>query len=1154
MWLLGTIGVACGPLAPEPEITSVTPERGWRGEPTAVVIAGENLLPSITLGAETEVGGVWEAWLDSPTGALSLEGTTLVDYSHVSALVPAGLESGEYPLVVRTPSGREARLEGGYRVAETMADRLEVSLTDAAYDLGEYATLTVQVLDPSGEVLPADLRVSVQATSRLEAGGVEFAADQLIDQVPLKEGVGILGSLDPDGTTRVLVRSTIADDITFVVTAVDDDGLDPGEVLVSWNTGELAAIEVTFPFSPFRITAGEPFAVHLALLDEFGNGLPDTAARISISDATECSGFRSVEDVIGEATIELTLDRACTDRLLIFNSNVEVESEPFEVLAAEMAGYALVAAPDSDIEAGSQPVIVAVDAIDEFGNTVPDFAGEVQLSDSLGGLDINRTTCSSLESGMGLCTIYLLRAGTDQIHVRDEELRRGSSNAVEVIAVEPAVVSISLAGLETVAGNELGAVVALMDIWNNLVTFDPAGADPVNFSDDSGSADCRWAGAVADGRQSFDCTFTRAWTGSSVTATLPSLGLSGSSPEPLTIHNAELASVSLVAPTSIVAGRPFTLSLAGFDEFDNPYVRQTDPTLTLEDTSGTLSTGSATLDAAGQASVSESITTAGTGRIQASQAGTVLGVSGVLEVSATTMAGFSVDAPSWAAVGDSASIAVTAVDAYGNEVSSYSGSPVVSVTSDACDPAVTSAGTSIEINCSAVRLNAQVSATDGAYSGVSAVMDVVDFDCASPPVVSLLVDGESQPVLCLASGEAAALVDASASAAGGAALAVYAFEDDDGARDRGTTGLASFAWSTAGSRAVEALVADVDGCAATDSTWVWVGNDDGEPAGPVVVSASASSVASGASVTVTLAARDCTGDVAAGQSLLVRANLGEVGGASTGAGLALTLDSVGEATANWTFSAGYAAVATFFSGSPSAGAYGEAQVAVTQDSARPHVLEVEPSGAHTGEVSVVVVRFDEAMLASTLTAATLTGPTGTIATSVFADGATLTLTPVSGLDASSGTFTVSLPSTLRDSAGNRLDGAWSGAEGSFTTTFGAVATTLPSTSGCAIDLAIFHPDGDDSGGEEADFVSLTPVSSAAPAWWRLVVEDSTGESVRDTRFSGGTGTVTWDGLADDGRVVAGGDFLVTLSAIDDAGNAADVCTDSITVEHLLELQ
>lgn len=1153
MWLLVTIGVACGPLAPEPDLTSVTPERGWRGEVTPVVIAGENLLPSITLGAGTEVGGVWEAWLESPDGALSLEGTTLLDYRHLSAQVPAGLLSGEYPLVVRTPSGREARLEGGYRVAETMADRLEVSLTDAAYDLGEYATLTVQVLDPSGEVLPADLRVSVQATSRLAAVGVEFAPDQLIDQAPLEEGVGILGSLDPDGTTRVLVRSTSADDVTFVVTAIDDDGLDPGEVLVSWNTGELAAIEVTFPFSPFRITAGEPFAVHLALLDEFGNGLPDTAARISISDATECSGFRSVEDVIGEATLEITLDRACPDRLLIFNSNVEVESEPFEVLAAEMVGYALVAAPDSDIEAGSQPVIVAVDAIDEFGNTVPDFAGDVELSDSLGGLDINRTTCSSLESGMGLCTTYLLRAGTDEIHARDSALRRGRSNAVQVIAAEPASVSVSLASLETVAGNELGAVVALTDLWNNLVTFDPGGADPVDFTDDSGSADCRWAGAVDDGRQSFDCTFTRAWTGSEVTATLPSVSVAGSSPEPLTIHNAEMASVTLVAPAAVVAGRPFTLSLAGFDEFDNPYVRQTDPTLTLDDTSGTLSALSATLDAAGQASVSQSITAAGTGRIRAAQLGTVLGLSGVVEVSATTMAGFNVDAPSWVAVGDSASVVVTAVDAYGNEVSSYTGTPVVSVTSDACSSASTSAGTSVEIACSAVRLNAQVSATDSVYSGVSAVMDVVDFDCASPPVVDLVVDGETQPVLCLAAGEAAALVDASASASGGAALAVYAFEDDDGARERGSTGLASFGWSTAGARVVEALVADVDGCAATESTWVWVANDDGEPAGPVTVSASSSSVPSGGSVTVNVVARDCTGDVAAGQSLLIRANLGEVAGTSTGAGLAVTLDSVGEGSVNWTFPAGYAAVATFFSGSPSAGAYGEVLVAVTQDSARPHVLLVEPSGFTSGEVSEVVVRFDEAMLTSTLTGATLTGPTGTIATSVSTEGATVTLTPVTGVDASSGTFTLSLPSTLRDAAGNRLDGAWSGAEGSFTSTFGAVATTLPTTSGCAIDLASFRPDGDDGAGEEADFVSFIPVSSASPSWWRLVVEDSVGEAVRDTRVAGSASTVTWDGLADDGRVVAGGDFLVTLSAIDAAGNAADVCTDSISIEHRLEL-
>ncbi|GDX81261.1 hypothetical protein LBMAG42_30720 [Deltaproteobacteria bacterium] len=1157
MFLAVAIVVGCGPLAPAPELAAVEPARGWQGESTAVVIEGDHLLPAVTLGTETPVGGEWEVWLESAGGELYLEGTELLDYRHLAAQVPAGLEAGEYPLWVRTPTGQEARLDSGFRVAATKADRLEVTITDAAYDLGEYATLTVRVLDPNGDVLAAELEVEVEATSPIDAAGVEFAADQLLGQAPLAAGVGIQGALDPDGTTKLLVRSTAADDVTFAVRAVDDDGLTAGEVLVSWNTGELANIEVTFPFSPFRVRAGEPFPVHLVLLDQYGNALPDSAARVSISDATECSSFRTVEDLVGEADVELTLSAACTDRLLIFNSNVEVESEPFEIVAAEMSGYQVTVAPFTDVSAGIQPVIVAVDAVDEFGNVVPDFAGAVDLSDTLGGLDAERTTCTDLTDGQGLCTTYLLRAGSDVLQVTDELLRVGISNPVEVVPDEPAGVVVSLAVRETIAGNEAGAVVALTDNWGNFVDFDPGGADPVEFTDSSESVSCAWSGAVGDGRQGFLCTFTRAWVGSEVHAALPRLALQGTAPDTITIFNAELAEVALTTPATAVAGRPFTLSLAGFDEFGNAYERQTNPDLALEDSTGTLTLGTVTLDAAGEASLSEALTVAGPARLWASQFGVVLGVSAVIDVSAAEMNGFAVEAPAWVGVGEVAEVAITAVDSYGNTVATYGGGPTVSVTGEACGgesvSALAGGEVTVDLDCTSVQLDARVAVADGTYAGTSSVLDIVDFDCASPPTPHLEVDGEVAPVLCLASGEASAVVDSSGSAAGGAALTVFAFEDNEGTRDRGTSGTSDYTWVGAGPRQVDALVVDAQGCADTETTWVWIGEDDGEPTGPVTVTPSASTVASGGSVSVEVTARDCTGDVAAGQELFVRANLGTVAGSSTGEGLTVTLDSVGEGSTVWSFPGGYAAVATFYAGSSSSGAYGTGLVAVTQDSARPHVTAVDPFGTTVGTISAITVEFDEGILESTVSAIQLTGPSGAIAVTAVLNDDTVTLTPTTPVDASSGAFTLTIPSSVRDSAGNRLDGDWSGAATGFVSTFGAVADTLPTMGGCAIDLDAFHPDGDDGSAAEADLVTFTPVASASPTWWRLTVVDPAGETVRTTRISGALGSLTWEGVGDDGRVVEGGTYAVTVAAIDANENVTTACTDSITVEHRLEL-
>ncbi|MSQ03259.1 MAG: hypothetical protein EXR71_15435 [Myxococcales bacterium] len=1150
---------ACAPTAPPPELFSVEPARGWNGEVTAVVLAGDHLLPSVSLGDVDPVDAGFEVWLEAPSGDIRLEGAELLDYDHLLAQVPAGIAAGSYPVVVRTPAGTEARLDEGFFVATTRADHLVLRPTaGVAYDLGEYASIELQIVDPNDDVVAMDLDVEISATSADGAEGVEFAADQLVGQTRGESGVGISGRLDADGSTTILVRSTRAADVSFTATALSEQGIDAAAPLVlSWQTGGLANVIVSLPFTPFRARAGTPFQVHLALEDEFGNPLPDTYSRVSISDA--CGSFRTVVDVIGQVDAEVTLDVACdVDRLTVFNASVEVVSDDFVVLPGEMAGYHVIATPDTLVEAGVQPVLVLVAAVDTFGNRVDDFDGAITLTDQLAGIDGSRTNCPALTGGATLCATYLNRAGLDVFRVVDPELRSASSNSVVVVASVPVTLSLSLGSAEVIAGNEVGASLGVADAWGNAVEIEPGGNDPVTMTDDSGSVECDWTGPIADGRHGFLCRFTTAYEESVVQAELPRLGLLGLAPDPVTIRNAELSVVTFSVPSTVVAGVAFALSAAGFDEYGNPYLRQTDPVVDVSDSSGTLSATSLSLDSNGEVLTTASLTAAGTGaRIRASRSGTTVGLSLPITVTAGAMADFAVDAPPWVGVGDDLEVVVVPVDAYGNTVPTYAGAPTASITGGACAAEtlapMSGAATVVALRCDDVFVGATVLVSDGTYSSTSDTVDVVDFECTSPPVATLLVDGGDEAVACLGSSGSTVEADGSASGVGAADLALFSFVETDGARARDSAAVAEFTWTSPGPRLVEMLVVDEDGCGATASAWSWVGEDDGEVTGPVDLVASDSSVASGGSVTVDVAAYDCTGDVAGGQDILLRASLGDVGGASSGAGLILALDAGGEGTVTWTFPDGYAAPATLAAGSASSGGYGAVLVAVTQDSARPHVIEVTPSGTTSATIDEVVIEFDEPLLASMVSAVTVTGPSGAESVTASLDGNILTLTLAHALDASSGTFTVTVPDSVRDEAGNRVDGTWSGAAGAFTSSFGAVTSTLPATAGCAVSTEVFRPDGDDGAGEESDAVELSPVTAGSPTWWWLIVTDAADAHVRSTRVVGSTSSISWDGKGDDGLIVPGGEYLVGIIAIDNNDNQDDVCLESISVAHRLEL-
>lgn len=1160
-------------LAPAaPAVTSVEPGWGYNGESTDVEIVGENFFPTVVLseaaGDDARIESTFQAWLMADEPVL-LSGVSHIAYDRLRAEVPEGIEPGTYDLRVRVPSGLETTLEGAFKVTDTRADHLDLEVATVAYVVGDYAEVGIFLQDPADQAVEQALEVVITATSESGAKDVSFSVQGLDGQETLdpEEGVGVRGTLGGTGMGKVLVTSVAADDVTIEVAAADNDIVRGDSQKLTWEAGPIADVELVLPRDDFRTRAGDEFDLDIRLLDVFGNVLSSDSTTLLLSET--CGDWSTSVTVVGEATVSVTLEESCEENQIraLSVGGGEWTSDTFDVLPGDHAGYAVQAAVAS-VEAGT-PILVFVEAVDGYGNLIEDHDGVITLTDDVDGLDPERglgeQSCPGFSSeGVQLCTATLWSASDAvTITAADEDGVSGDATPIEVLPADAETIIVVIGESTVVAGAVFEASVRALDPYGNSVEFDPAGSNRVVWEDDSDTIECEWTEPL-DGAQMFDCTIEGAIADANVTATV--LGLQGAAADPLTVENGALADVEVEPQGStFVAGTAFTLELSGYDAYGNAYLVQSDPRVDIDDTAGTMSPASGVLGSLGTVQVSAVVYGSGSAvRVYASQGGTRLGVSRALVVTPAEMDGFAIDAPPWIVVDEPTSIEITAVDAYDNPIEDYAGTVTLVAQGDSCDAVeldgFEDGAVTTLLECSEATLSETLAVSDDTgFEGGSGVLDVVDLDCTDGPTADLALDGGDQAIQCLSEGGSVTVdVDTSGSAAGASAIAVRHFVDGEHTAERTLADGTTYTYEEAGTRWIETLVADTRACADLVGGYVFVGMDDGEPTGPVEVSVSDASPETGDTVTVTVSAWDCTEDVAAGQALVVRADLGTPAGTSTGEGLEVTLDAAGTASFLLEFDTGYAGNATVYAGSASGGAVGAEAMAVTGDTVLPEVVSVAPSGLELGTVEVIVIVFSEAMHPNNLTDVyvALTGPSGAEVDAeydVSSDNTTLTITPDTAIDGSAGRYTLSLSQNLRDAAGNKLDGGFADTQAPFSTTFGDVADSLPEVSSCELDPEQFVPDGDDGVGDEADATTITPTSTTSPTWWWLIVEDASGARVRSSRVDGTESAVAWDARGDDGIVAASGEYKLTLSAIDGYGNVGEGCDATVELQQHVEV-
>ncbi len=1182
---------ACVSELPVPEITAVRPAWAWNGEATVVTLSGEGFYPAYSVvardGAEANIDDRFEVRLEGPRD-LDLDEVALIDYQTLSVQVPAGLPVGDYELVLDTPSHRSARWDGVFEVSDTLAYAMSFSTDEDSFLVSQPAQLSFQLVDPDGEPVDQALAVAITADTQQEVftGAAELGE-------PSVDGNTLLGVLRDDGSGSVNVSAEVAEDIWFTVGPQDPDSrVLPASFLVSFEPSEIASVDVVLPYEGFVATAGRPFEVGVVLRDNFGNPLPDVSLELALVETCDFGSLVAKPlSVIGSQTVEVAVTGATgpdceANQILVLASAASVQdsaSEPFQTLPGPLSGFEVSASSES-VTAGEPGFVVRVRPVDSYGNTVPDYGGGMIFRDDIGGLDSladpSAVDCGEPFGGTGEvdCEVRLTRAAEAvTISVTDAEtgLITGSVGPIEVSAGLPDRVAVSPESIGTDADSAYTVLVDVYDAYDNPAPITVGGDYAISAGDLSGGTSCGSALEIAPGNLKMSCLSRVAGEQVLGVDLLPQIGglpsLSGQTT--VNVVNGQLARLNLLASVNeITAGEDFELSVAATDAWDNPYtVQHTGSAISLEDSTGTLSPGSLSLDADGLASGSFTLLRAGEDvAVDAWHRGDYI-ESVSLRVLPGSLDHLTLTPErryTW--LDEPLTVELSARDSWENVVTDYS-DPVELVSegagfADLTVAALVDGVAELELTWTAAIRQDQVIATGlGGETGASPRIDALDPSCDDGPAAELAINGLSEGAITCMAGDSSAATATLDAAAGSAALAAYhiSLGELESERVSAEGGAVSYSLEVGqpGAYTVELVALDLSACGSSQRATWWVGEDDGSPAGPIAISVDDDSLVVGdaASVTgVSLSLEDCNGDPASpGSELLVRTDRGELSGlTASGAGLVASVVAPGRAELDFDASAeDRGGVATIAAGLASGAAYGEAEVTLTGDNARPYVTAVDPSGdvSGGGAIDWISVSLSEPLLPTMVLTdgeqLRLDGPDGAVAlTGISHQGGVIDI-EVDDLDPAAGEYLLTLEgstrgSSLVDVSGNRLDGSYSGAAGDYQVRFGTTTDEGLELTACAASSPSFTPDGDDGAGEEADAITLDVAASGSPSWWQLSVVDGAGQTLYSWRTAAvaDSETLSWDGRDYGGAIVGEGSYSARIRSVDAGDNLSAACT------------
>jgi VCBS repeat-containing protein len=527
-------------------------------------------------------------------------------------------------------------------------------------------TLTVDEPPAITSASTATFTIGVAGSVSITTSG--FPTSALSESGALPAGVTFTDN--GNGTATLSGTPAAGTNATYNITITANNGISPNATQNFTLVVKVPVSHFTVTGNPANVTAGSAFNVTVTALD-------DTNATVSAYNGTVHFTSSDGQAVLppnsaltnGVGVFSVTLRTAGNQTVSVNDTttvSVSGTSSQTTVGAAAADHFALIA--PASATAGSA-FNYSVTALDAYNNTAVAFSGTVRSSssDPQGVMPAN----VPLTSGTGTLSATFKTAGSQSLTATDASNAAitGTSNTVSVGADVATHFSVSAPASAT-AGTAINLTLTALDQFNNTAT---GYGGTVHFTSSDAQAALPVNSALANGTGVFSATLKTSGTQNITATDTVSSSINGTSNN-VSVGAAVATHFSVIAPSSATAGSAFNFTVTALDQFNNTatgyagtvHYTSGDAQAVLP-ANGTLTSGTGALSATFKTSGTQTLTATDT--VSNSIAGTSNGVT----VSPAAATHFSVSAPASAIAGTAFNFTVTALDAFNNTATAYSG-------------------------------------------------------------------------------------------------------------------------------------------------------------------------------------------------------------------------------------------------------------------------------------------------------------------------------------------------------------------------------------------------------------------------------------------------------------------------------------------------
>jgi photosystem II stability/assembly factor-like uncharacterized protein len=445
------------------------------------------------------------------------------------------------------------------------------------------------------------------------------------------------------------------------VTATDPLNTDHGTATVTVTPATAGAIHFVLSGAPSSSAAGSPFTFTVTAKDQFGN--TDTAYTGTVDFTTSDPSFMDVlpgpatlTNGVGTFSATLYTEGAQTVTATDSVDNSITGSLGLTITSAAASHLSVSAASPQNAGVAFN---VTVTALDQYGNTVINFNGQIGItsSDSKAVLP----PPSALTHGVGTFALTLDTAGlADTITATELSVPTVTgSTTVAVNAAAPVKVVFSSIPTTVTADQTFNVTITTFDQFGNVAN------DTNGFTFTTSSAQSVLPGLVhlTNGTGTFPIQLETAGNQTLTVTDPPGPPLTVTAP--IVVTPGPASTFSVVAPSTEIAGTPIIFSVTALDDHGNVVTNFTGPVQFSSTTqpTATLPGPSTLLNGVGH--FNATFTSVGTQTITARHA-LVTGVSNGIAVSPGPAVRFTLVAPASTVAGTPFLFTVKAFDAFGN--------------------------------------------------------------------------------------------------------------------------------------------------------------------------------------------------------------------------------------------------------------------------------------------------------------------------------------------------------------------------------------------------------------------------------------------------------------------------------------------------------